>query len=98
MATTLDLAGVEKPEYVEFNSLMPLVNKEVSESPYSEIYGAYINLQRMVRTDEYKLILYPQVKQVQLFDMINDPFEMNLLELQVEVGDTYDLSEFKDLL
>ena len=25
MATTLDLAGVDKPKYVEFNSLMPLL-------------------------------------------------------------------------
>jgi len=77
MATTLDLAEITKPEYVEFNSLIPLVNKEISESPYSEIYGAYINFQRMVRTDKYKLIIYPKAKKIRLFDIVNDPEEMN---------------------
>lgn len=76
MATTLDLAGIEKPEYVEFNSLMPLINKEVEVSPYSEIYGAYINFQRMVRTDKFKLIIYPKAKKLLLFDVENDPEEM----------------------
>ena len=76
MATSLDLAGIEKPEYVEFNSLMPIVNNEVEESPYSEIYGAYINLQRMVRTEEYKMIIYPKAHKIRLFNVINDPDEM----------------------
>ncbi len=81
MATTLDLAGVEKPEYVEFNSLLPAINNEVISSPYSEIYGAYVNLQRMVRTDKYKLIVYPEAKKILLFDIENDPQEMkNLAE------------------
>ena len=77
MATSLDLAGIEKPEYVEFNSLMPMINKEVDASPYSEIYGAYINLQRMVRTDKYKMIIYPKAKKIRIFDMVNDPDEVN---------------------
>jgi len=77
MATSLDLAGIEKPEYVEFNSLLPAINSEVDESPYSEIYGAYINLQRMVRTDKFKMIIYPKAKKIRMFDMVNDPEEMN---------------------
>ncbi|NQU52591.1 MAG: sulfatase-like hydrolase/transferase [Bacteroidetes bacterium] len=77
MATSLDLAGIEKPEYVEFNSLMPMVNNEVDESQYSEIYGAYINFQRMVRTDKFKMIIYPKAKKIRIFDMVNDPEEMN---------------------
>ncbi|MBT3383838.1 MAG: sulfatase-like hydrolase/transferase [Prolixibacteraceae bacterium] len=76
MATSLDLAGIEKPKYVEFNSLMPLLNREVQESPYPEIYGAYINLQRMVRTDEFKMIIYPKAHKLLLFNIINDPDEM----------------------
>jgi arylsulfatase A-like enzyme len=77
MATTLDLAYIEKPEYVEFNSLLPMINKEVNKSSYSEIYGAYIDLQRMVRTDKYKMIIYPKAKKIRLFDVITDPNEMN---------------------
>lgn len=76
MATTLDLAGIEKPEYVEFNSLMPLITEEVKTSPYSEIYGAYIDFQRMVRTDKFKLIIYPKARKILLFDVVNDPDEM----------------------
>ncbi len=81
MATSLDLAGVEKPEYVEFNSLMPMIDKSAQKSSYSEIYGAYTKLQRMVRTNDYKLIVYPKAKKILLFDLNNDPLEM------------YDLSE-----
>jgi choline-sulfatase len=29
----------------------------------------------MVRTDQYKLILYPEAKRVQLFDLKEDPWE-----------------------
>lgn len=76
MATSLDLADIEKPDYVEFNSLMPLINNKMQKSPYPEIYGAYINFQRMVRTDNYKLIIYPKAKKILLFDVVNDPNEM----------------------
>lgn len=76
MATSLDLAQVEKPEYVEFNSLMPLINNELQKSPYPEIYGAYIDYQRMVRTDRYKLIIYPKAGKMLLFDVENDSNEM----------------------
>ena len=77
MATTFDLAGIAKPEYVEFNSLMPLISEEKTESFYPEIYGAYINFQRMVRTDNFKLIVYPKARKMLLFDVVNDPLEMN---------------------
>ena len=29
-----------------------------------------------MRTDQYKLILYPKVKRMQLFDIVKDPWEM----------------------
>jgi arylsulfatase A-like enzyme len=77
MATTLDLAHVEKPEYVEFNSLIPLIKNKTGRSSYPEIYGAYIDLQRMIRTDKYKMIIYPKAKKIRVFDIINDPNEIN---------------------
>jgi len=77
MATTLELAGIEKPEYVEFNSLIPLINQGKTESFYPEIYGAYIDFQRMVRTDKFKLVVYPKARKMLLFDLENDPLEMN---------------------
>jgi len=77
MATTLDIAGIARPEYVDFISLIPLIKDNAADSPYQEIYGAYIDLQRMIRTEEYKLILYPGVPVYRLFDMKNDPHEIN---------------------
>jgi len=31
----------------------------------------------MIRTDKYKMIIYPDANKVRLFDMVNDPLEMN---------------------
>jgi arylsulfatase A-like enzyme len=76
MASVLDLAGIEKPAYIEFNSLMPYVRDEANQRNYDAIYGAYINLQRMIRKNDYKLILYPAAKKAVLFNLKNDPNEM----------------------
>ena len=85
MATALDLAGAPKPEYVEFNSIMPFINKQRKSSFYPSIYGSYqADLQRMIRKDGFKLILYPHGKTVLLYDMTNDPFEMNNLAEDVQ--------------
>jgi len=77
MATAIELSGVEKPEYVEFNSLLPYIKGEKNKSDYSSIYGAYMDLQRMIRDDQYKLIIYPYAKKLLLFDIKNDPLELN---------------------
>ena len=77
MATSLELAGVDKPEHLFFHSLLDLAKKERKETYYSAIYGAYTNTQRMIRKDGYKLIVLPEAEKVLLFDMKNDPMEMN---------------------
>ena len=74
MPTSLELAGVEKPEHVQFHSLMPLVRGE-SARPYHAIYGAYLELQRMVTMDGFKLIAYPKANRLRLYDLRNDPLE-----------------------
>ena len=79
MATALDLAGYDEPAFVEFNSLMPLIKHKNEKSAYPAVYGAYLNLQRSVRNDEYKLIFYPEAKKTLLFNIKNDPGEMNNL-------------------
>jgi arylsulfatase A-like enzyme len=76
MATSLDLAQVPQPDYVEFKSLMPLLRGEDTEH-YGAIYGAYINRQRMVTKDGWKLISYPGINVTRLFDLKADPQEMN---------------------
>ncbi len=74
-ATTCDLAGIDTPKTVQFPSLMPILTGK-KKKLYNSVYGAYRNMQRMVRTEKYKLIRYPHVGEVQLFDMENDPWEM----------------------
>ena len=75
MATTLELAGVTKPNHVQFKSLMPLIKGETNAN-YDAIYGAYLQLQRMVTYDGYKLILYPEANVVRLYNLQRDPLEM----------------------
>ena len=77
MATTYDLIGIPKPAHVYFNSLLPLIKRKKSASAYPEIYGSYMDLQRMVRTDQYKLIVYPKIAKLLLFDLKKDPAEMH---------------------
>ncbi len=75
MPTAIEYAGGEVPEWVEFNSLRPMIEGKQEDSSYPEIYGAYMDLQRMIRVDDYKLIVYPNAGVIKLFDLINDPSE-----------------------
>ena len=77
MASCLDLAGFERPAYVEFNSLIDLAKGIRNEGYYRAIYGAYTDLQRSVRKDSFKLIVYPKAKRSLLFDLGSDPEEMS---------------------
>ncbi|MFY0607706.1 MAG: sulfatase-like hydrolase/transferase [Cyclobacteriaceae bacterium] len=86
MATSLDLAGVGKPDYVEFNNVLPIAKGERQTSYYNGIYGAYIDYQRSIRKDGFKLMVFPKADKVLLFDLLNDPEEM------------YDLSEQENYL
>lgn len=75
MATSLDLSGTARLANVYFRSLLPMIRNNSTGGPYKEIYGAYMNLQRMVRTDKYKLIVYPSANKIILFDLAKDPDE-----------------------
>ncbi|MFC4096586.1 sulfatase-like hydrolase/transferase [Euzebyella saccharophila] len=78
MATTLELAEVEKPDYVQFHSFMDVLEGNNTEGHYSDgVYGAYTQVQRMIRKDGYKLLVFPTMEKVLLFDMKKDPYEMN---------------------
>ncbi len=76
-ATTCELAGIASPKTVEFPSIAPLL--QVDRPVHDAVFCRYIDFQRSVRTTQYKLILYPKVKQVQLFDVQADPWEMHNL-------------------
>jgi arylsulfatase A-like enzyme len=76
MATSLELAGVEKPSRVFFNSLLPQLKSNTAPGNYSSIYGCYTDLQRMVSSEQYKLIVYPAAGKMLLFNLKDDPEEM----------------------
>jgi len=79
MATALDLAKSEALDSVFFKSFLPQALNETTISNYNGIYGAYLNLQRMIRKEGYKLILYPDIAKVKLFDLAADPHEIKNL-------------------
>jgi arylsulfatase A-like enzyme len=76
--TICDLAGIPTPATVQFPSLMPLLRGERGQL-FDSMYCAYRQFQRSVRTETHKLILYPQVKEIQLYDIVKDPWEVNNL-------------------
>lgn len=76
MPTSLELAGIEKPKEVEFQSLCSLAKGKATRSNYDAMYGAYFGVQRMIRTPKYKMIIYPVAKVVRLYDLRNDPDEI----------------------
>jgi choline-sulfatase len=76
MPTTLELAGAPKPSHVHFHSLLPLARGETTRSPYPDICSAYLDLQRAIRVDGWKLIVYPEAGVTRLHDVAQDPREL----------------------
>jgi choline-sulfatase len=72
MATALDLAGADR-KGVEFQSVRPLLAGE--GKGLDAVYGAYMDLQRAVIHDGWKLILYPKAKVAKLYHLTEDPQE-----------------------
>lgn len=77
-ATTCEMAGVPVPSTVQFPSLVPLVTGARREL-VDGLYAAFLDRQRAVRTEEWKLIRTPRSEQVQLFNVRKDPWEMHNL-------------------
>ena len=99
MPTSLELAGVELPEQVEFKSLLPLLEDETIEH-YDAIYGAYKeNLQRAILKDGYKLVIYPTIDVVRLYNLNEDPQEMQDLAKNPEYAPKVQslMAQFKTL-
>ena len=84
--TTCDLAKVPIPKEVEGKSLRPVIEGK-EPRVRSEVFGAYRDFQRSIRTDRWKLIRYPQVNVTQLFDLQNDADELKDLAQEPEQAD-----------
>ena len=86
--TTLDLANISIPNEIDFKSFYNLLINEDNQEIHDGIYGTfgccpgnYRDFQKMIRKDGYKLMLFPENKRMELYDLNNDPNEIvNLSE------------------
>lgn len=72
--TVCQLAGIPIPESVQGRSLVPAI-RDGGVQIYPELFGHFQDVQRMIRTDRWKLIHYPKIGRFQLFDLKHDPLE-----------------------
>ncbi|MHC4996114.1 MAG: sulfatase-like hydrolase/transferase [Planctomycetota bacterium] len=76
--TLCEMAGLEIPVGVEGRSLWPIMNPKARpvRQVRDSIYLAYLDVQRAIRDERYKLIVYPKINKIQLFDLETDPHEL----------------------
>ncbi|MGM9790379.1 MAG: sulfatase-like hydrolase/transferase [Candidatus Cryptobacteroides sp.] len=78
--TMCELSGVPIPERVQGKSLRPAIESKRAVVR-DELFLVYMNLQRAVKKDGYKLVLYNVngERHPQLFNLEKDPFELENL-------------------
>ncbi|MGH7139509.1 MAG: sulfatase/phosphatase domain-containing protein, partial [Pirellulales bacterium] len=74
--TVCELAHVPVPTGIDGRSLVPVLGGE-ERAVHPFVVGYFRDVQRMIRTERWKLICYPQAGSVQLFDLANDPQEID---------------------
>lgn len=82
--TFLDMAGLNIPDEMQGNSLVPLLQGNIPDDWRKSIYYHYyeypgahmVQKHNGVRTDRYKLINYYELGEKELFDLETDPQEM----------------------
>jgi arylsulfatase A-like enzyme len=84
--TLCELAGAPLPEGIDGRSFGPVLRGETTTHRESLLF-AYRNVQRAIRDPRWKLIVYPQVNRVQLFDLESDPDELRDLASAPEHGE-----------
>lgn len=73
--TVCRLCSVPVPDNVEGRSFAAAMQgKEPWEPRY--VFGYFRNKQRMIRGERFKLIYYPHLQRTQLFDLQEDPYEL----------------------
>ena len=75
MATSLEIAKAKSPDHVQFKSLLPML-KDGKKGGLKSVYGTYVHFQKMVVSENYKLLLFPNAKKALLFNMNDDPEEL----------------------
>lgn len=70
-----ELAGLAAPAGVEGLSLAPVI-RGAKPAVRDSVFTSFMQVQRAVRDNRWKLIVYPQINRVQLFDLRADPDEL----------------------
>lgn len=86
--TLTELSTIPAPQGVDGTSLMSIV-KQPTADVRSSLFTTYRNTVRAVRTDKWKMIRYPDRDVTQLFDLSQDPLEIN------DLSDQEDLDSIK---
>jgi arylsulfatase A-like enzyme len=81
--TLCDLVKVPVPKDLDGKSLKQVIAGK-TKTVRNEVFTAYISFQRAVRDERYKLIRYPKIDYSLLFDLKNDPHELNNLSAKPE--------------
>ena len=74
--TICELVGITVPEGVEGRSCAAVLRGGEDRGDRL-VFGYYMDVERMVRGDRWKLIHYPKLARDQLFDLEADPFEQH---------------------
>ena len=76
--TVTEYLKLQKPNNIDGISLMNIIQNKQKEVRNS-LYTAYRNSVRAVRDKDWKLIYYPKINYTQLYNLKNDPYELNNL-------------------
>jgi arylsulfatase A-like enzyme len=78
--TLCDLIGIQCPPDLEGESLRPVWEGK-KDRVRDSVFLPYIDIQRAIRDERWKLICYPKIGHMQLFDLRTDPDEKtNLID------------------
>ncbi|HON09128.1 MAG TPA: DUF4976 domain-containing protein, partial [Verrucomicrobiota bacterium] len=72
--TLCDSIGIEPPDDLDGFSLRPIWEGK-KEFVRDSVFLPFLQIQRAIRDERWKLIAYPKIKYMELFDLKNDPYE-----------------------
>jgi arylsulfatase A-like enzyme len=84
--TLCDLLGIAPPSGLEGESLRPLWEGQ-KDRLRDSVFLPFIQIQRAVRDDRWKLVCYPRIGHMELFDLQADPNEQSSLIDRPENGE-----------